>query len=297
VSVTASDPDSEAIATLTANLAGLPPGNTAAFTPALDARSGVLRWTPGAGDTGSFTVTFRAANALSGTAQTNVVVTRPNQPPSAALAMTPRTGNAPLAVAASASGSSDPEGSILSYRFDFGDGTVVGPQTSPAASHSYAAGNWTVSVNVTDLGGAVSTATSTVTVAAVGPGANLVGNPSFESNTFGWNAYSGSTYVRVAGGFDGGSSLQVTGPANLSGFGINDSPNWIANAGAAGSRYRFGAWVRSGSALGSTKLQIREYAGSTKVGPTVLSPGAMTSGPGRGVGAPPSTDAELAPSR
>jgi hypothetical protein len=127
-------------------------------------------------------------------------------------------------------------------------------------------------VNVTDAAGAVNTASTTVTVASTGPGANLVGNPSFEANTNGWNAYSGSTYVRVAGGFDGGSSLQVSGPASLSGFGLNDSPNWVATTAGIGTRYRFGAWLRSATALGSGRLQIREYVGNTKIGATVLSP-------------------------
>ena len=34
-------------------------------------------------------------------------------------------------------------------------------------------------------------------------------------------------------------------PASLSGFGINDSPNWVGVTGIAGTRYRFSAWVRS----------------------------------------------------
>jgi hypothetical protein len=98
-----------------------------------------------------------------------------------------------------------------------------------------------------------------------------VGNPSFESNTLGWNAYSSGTFTRVAGGFEGNTALQITGPASLSGFGINDSPNWVGITGVAGTRYRFSAWVRSATALGSAKLQIREYQGNTKIGATLTS--------------------------
>jgi len=271
LNVTASDPDGQSIASLVANLAALPGGNTANFTPAANAQSGVFTWTPAAGDTGSYAVTFTATNTMSGSATTTLAVTRPNTPPSAVLAVTPGTGNAPLSVAASGSGSSDLEGPIVSYKFDFGDGTVVGPQASAAASHVYAAGTWTMTLYVTDQAGAVSSTTSPVISAGTGPGTNLVGNPSFESNTFGWNSYSSSTYARVAGGFDGGSSLQITGPASVSGFGINDSPNWVAATSGIGARYRFGAWTRSASALGSARLQVREYVGNTKIGATALS--------------------------
>src|SRR5207249_4838386 len=153
VTVTASDPDGDVIGSLTAT--GLPAG--ASFTPAGDNASGVLSWTPTAGDVGTHTVTFTATNALSGSAATTITVTTPNQSPTAALSVSPGTGNEPLAVTATAVGSSDPDGTIASYRFDFGDGTIVGPQGSPTAPHTYAAGTWTASVIVTDSRGATGT--------------------------------------------------------------------------------------------------------------------------------------------
>ena len=66
VNVTAKDPDGDAILSLTADSSTL--GGDAAFTAAPDHRSGTLTWT--ASRTGNFTVTFRASNALTGTAQT-----------------------------------------------------------------------------------------------------------------------------------------------------------------------------------------------------------------------------------
>src|SRR5207253_8295836 len=66
-------------------------------------------------------------------------------PPTAALTVTPSSGVEPLSVTADASASSDVEGPIASYRFDFGDGTVVGPQSGATATHIYAAGSWTAS--------------------------------------------------------------------------------------------------------------------------------------------------------
>jgi PKD repeat protein len=261
VTINASDPDGQAIASLTATT---PAG--ASFSTGGGNTSGTLTWTPVQADVGSRSVTFTASNVLSGSAATVITVQPAIQAPTAVLTVTPSTGNATLSVTANGSGSSDPDGTIASYRFDFGDGTIVGPGPAATATHSYAAGSWTVTLTVTDNDGATGAATVPVTVAAVPPQANLVGNPSFETNANGWNAYSTATLLRVAGGFDGGFGLQVTGPAAVSSFGANDSPNWVLTTPAAGTTYRFTAWVRSVSHHGLAKLQVREYAGATKVG-------------------------------
>jgi parallel beta-helix repeat protein len=106
-----------------------------------------------------------------------------NQPPLAALKLTPSSGLVPLPVTADASGSTDPEGGrIASYRFDFGDGTIVGPQAGATAAHTYASpGIWLASVTVTDSIGATGTASARDTVTAPGnlpPVARLVATPS-----------------------------------------------------------------------------------------------------------------------
>ncbi|MGD0834700.1 MAG: PKD domain-containing protein [Candidatus Dormibacteria bacterium] len=75
--------------------------------------------------------------------------------PTATLTVTPTSGVAPLTVEADASGSTPaPGSSIATYTFDFGDGTIVGPQTAPVASHTYhLAGGFDASVVVTDSDG------------------------------------------------------------------------------------------------------------------------------------------------
>jgi len=73
--------------------------------------------------------------------------------PSARLMLSPPTGTAPLVVTADASASSDADGPIVSYRFDFGDGMIVGPQSSPIASHAYGDDGRIVTVTVTDADG------------------------------------------------------------------------------------------------------------------------------------------------
>ena len=84
----------------------------------------------------------------------------------ASLVVTP-PGVAPLAVLADASGSRDGDGTIVSYRFDFGDGTVTGPQTQAAAMHVYSTpGKFIAQVTVTDLDGMQDSARVTVVVGA-----------------------------------------------------------------------------------------------------------------------------------
>ena len=177
---------------LTADFSGLPLGNNAVFTVGAAKKSGTLTWTPAPRDTtGPYHVTFTAGNALSGSATTAITVTSFNLPPVAALSVTPAMGPAPLAVTASASASRDSDGTVASYTFDFGDGTVIGPQSSPVASHVYAVGNWTARVTVLDNENGSGSATVAVT-----PLQNLVGNPSFELSTSGWNAASRSSCWR-----------------------------------------------------------------------------------------------------
>ena len=260
VNVTAADPDSEGITSLAA--AVLPVGAT--FTPGSGNTTGTLSWTPASGQVGSYTVTFMASNALSGSASTAIAVTAPNKLPSASLMVTPSTGNAPLAIAANASASSDSDGTIVSYRFDFGDGTTPSTQTSPTASHSYTAGNWTATVTVTDNDGGTSSSSVPIIVAAVPPQPNLVGNPSFETDLTRWNAYASCALARVTGGFDGAYAVQATATGTTTAsFGVNDSPDWVRPTTAAGLRYRFTVWVRSASSTGTAKISVREYSIAT----------------------------------
>jgi hypothetical protein len=238
----------------------------AVFTAGNANTAGTLTWTPGAADMGQRTVTFTAANALTGAAATTITVLPPNLPPVPTLTATPVTGNEPVTVTADASGSTDPDGSVTSFTFDFGDGTVVGPQTSPTATHTYRAGEWTLAVKAMDDQGASATRTVPVGVGWAPNRPNLVGNSSFESGAANWGPYAGATLQCVTGGFDGGWALQMTGPATVSGFGCNDAPNWIASVPTAGTRYRLTAWVRSDASGGIAKVQIREYAGATRLG-------------------------------
>jgi PKD repeat protein len=70
---------------------------------------------------------------------------------------------APLGVAFSSAGSSDPEGQPLTYRWDFGDGSQ---STDANPVHTYPApGSYTATLTVTDVGGLDASAELQVTVA------------------------------------------------------------------------------------------------------------------------------------
>ncbi|MFO7547773.1 MAG: PKD domain-containing protein, partial [Acidimicrobiia bacterium] len=85
-----------------------------------------------------------------------------NRPPVAVASATPTTGEAPLEVSFSSTGSDDTDGTIVAYGWDFGDGW-----TSTAANpiHTYqTAGTYTATLTVTDDDGATGTDTVTITV-------------------------------------------------------------------------------------------------------------------------------------
>jgi DNA/RNA endonuclease G (NUC1)/PKD repeat protein len=82
----------------------------------------------------------------------------------------PYTGMEGAAVTLGAAGSSDPDGDVLTYAWDFGDGTT-GPGASP--QHTYADnGNYVVTLTVSDPAGAEATATTSVTVFNLAPVVN-----------------------------------------------------------------------------------------------------------------------------
>gem|GEM_PF-639845 len=90
------------------------------------------------------------------------VIEKPNEPPVAVADADVMTGYAPLAVNFDGSGSSDGDGTIASYVWDFGDGASA---TGVQVSHSFdAPGVYTVGLTVTDDDGETRQDTIDVTV-------------------------------------------------------------------------------------------------------------------------------------
>src|SRR5712691_4670863 len=96
---------------------------------------------------GSYTVTLTVKdnqNASSSPVSHTVQVTAPNQPPSAAF-----TASCPTLACSFTDQSSDPDGSVTSWQWTFGDGTTGSTAQNP--SHTYsAAGSYTVTLTVKD---------------------------------------------------------------------------------------------------------------------------------------------------
>lgn len=96
--------------------------------------------------------------ATTSTSQQVTVVAPPNAAPTAVVAST--TIN--LSVRFDGSGSTDSDGTVASYAWDFGDGSTG---TGAVVTHAYTvAGTYTATLSVADQLGAIGTATATVTV-------------------------------------------------------------------------------------------------------------------------------------
>jgi PKD repeat protein len=122
-------------------------------------------------------------------------------PPTAVLAG-PYSGTPGTAIDFSGSSSSDPQGEVLTYSWNFGDG---GTSSSANAQHTYvAAGTYSVTLTVTDTSGLSNTATTKATVGSppvANPGGPYTGyydtpltfngsgssDPQGETLTYSWN--------------------------------------------------------------------------------------------------------------
>lgn len=129
---------------------------------------------------GTYTVTLTVRGAKESATSTvkpeqkkQISITVQNTPPTAKATAAPPSGDAPLAVQFDGSGSSDADGTISKYDWDFGDGAKG---TGAKASHDYAKpGTYTVTLTVTDNFNASGKATVTVTVKAPAVGGNPPG--------------------------------------------------------------------------------------------------------------------------
>jgi PKD repeat protein len=140
----------------------------------------------------------------------------PNQPPTASY-----TSNCSLLTCTfDGTGSSDPDGTIASYNWDFGDGTTDNTTATP--SHTYAAeGNYVVTLTVTDNRGGMATNTQTVTALAPITGISFVGSDTTDANATSWTVHVPSS-VRAGDGLvlvaTVNGTTALTGPGGLTGW-------------------------------------------------------------------------------
>jgi parallel beta-helix repeat protein len=152
-------------------------------------------------------------------------------------------------VTADASGSTAGTAPITSYRFNFGDGTTIGPQPDPTASHTYSStGSFTVTVTVTDGNGLTSSTSRTFSIMQA-PTARLAVSPS-----------SGSAPLAVTA--DASASTPGSSPIASYTFNFGDGttvgPQSSATAGhtySAAGAYQVTVTVTDGNGLTATANQ------------------------------------------
>ena len=115
---------------------------------------------------GSYTARVTVTDDKGATASASVLITvttatPANRPPTVSITATPASGAAPLNVTF-ASVASDPDGQVISYRWEFGDGQT---STTANTSHTYPAGSFTARLTVTDNQGATASASVQISAA------------------------------------------------------------------------------------------------------------------------------------
>lgn len=123
---------------------------------------------------GEYTVTLTVTDDDGKTASTShvIIIDPPNQPPVAHFTFSPTNGLYPLAVTFDASTSTDPDGQIVQYEWDF-DGEQTG--SGPIVTHTFREkGLYTIILTVYDDDDASATASGTVEVLGLVPPLNIV---------------------------------------------------------------------------------------------------------------------------
>ena len=113
----------------------------------------------------SATLTVTDSNGQTNSTETPVVITAPvvlvNKSPTAAITATPISGMTPLTVTFNGSASTDSDGTIASYVWNFGDGSTA---TGTTVTHTYTtAAAFNATLKVTDNQGATGTKAITIT--------------------------------------------------------------------------------------------------------------------------------------
>lgn len=123
---------------------------------------------------GSVTVNTGAQSVKVGVRVSILAGSPPDTAPNAVFSATPTVGTAPRSVSFDAGASNDPDGSIVGYYWDFGDGSYGSGAT---VSHAYGQGTYTPVLTVTDDAGVTDQAWTNVAVSQTLTAVSLSGTP------------------------------------------------------------------------------------------------------------------------
>ncbi len=158
---------------------------------------------------GSYNVDLQVTDNLGVTDQKSVVidVTDPqtvNTPPTAVISSSTGIGEAPLSIVFDGSGSTDNDGTIISYQWDMGDGTIL---QGSLVNHTYTiAGTFTATLSVTDNGN-LTDSVSTPIIVSPAVNENIPPTAILEASTH-------QGYAPLAVSFDAGQSTDPDGSIN-----------------------------------------------------------------------------------
>ena len=209
-------------------------------------------------DPGTYDVQLTVTDQLGGTATAQVQVTVtpvPNRAPTAVIQTSTTSGPAPLAVDVSGAGSSDPDGDVLTYLWNYGDGATSTLADPPA--HTYTtAGTYQLSLTVDDGRGLTGTSSVAITV---GPSTPL---PSGLVLGLGFDEGSGSSVLDVSGRGNNGTIAGATWTAGRYGQALSfDGTNDMVTVADAASldftqAFTISAWVRPAASSGGYRTVL-----------------------------------------
>ena len=155
-----------------------------------------------------------------GTAAVTFNPSQINYPPTASIVVSSTSGDAPFAVTFDGTPSSDRDGSVVAFSWNFGDGTTA---TGAKATHGFPIGSYTVTLTVTDNKGATADASTTITALdpnAVAAPTNLIVRRGQGSNNLHWRDNSNNeTGFRVERSVNGQPFQRIaTTNANIIGY-------------------------------------------------------------------------------
>jgi PKD repeat protein len=158
-----------------------------------------------------------------------------DMPPIPEFSFSPTTGLVPLVVTFDASGSSDPDGTIVRYSWDFGDGSSGLGQV---INHVYLkSGTFRIGLTVTDDLGARATKTELIVVLGLQPPLNIRWSTHVDESLFRTSTVAGVTWERNPA--NDALGAQITGYRIYRKLSSELNSAYIAVGEVSGSAYRF----------------------------------------------------------